>query len=82
MTSLQVRELPEQIYLKLQEEAKKENRSLAQQAVATLAKGLNIVTNPKNRREILLKKIKEMPIVSNESTLPDPVKLIREDRNR
>lgn len=82
MASLQVRELPEQIYLKLQEEAKKENRSLAQQAVATLAKGLNIETNPKKRREFLLKKLKETPIISNESTLLDPVKLIREDRNR
>ncbi len=82
MTSLQVRELPEQIYLKLQEEAKKEHRSLAQQAIATLAKGLDLEINPKKRREDLLKNLNQEPIINNKISLPDPVKLIREDRER
>ena len=82
MPSLQVRELPDQIYLKLQEEAKKEHRSLAQQAVATLAKGLDLEINPKKRRKELLKKISEEAIINNKSNLPDPVQLIREDRER
>ena len=82
MPSLQVRELPDQIYLKLQEEAKKEHRSLAQQAVATLAKGLDLEINPKKRREELLKKISKEPIINNKSNLPDPVQLIRGDRER
>ena len=82
MPSLQVRELPDQIYLKLQEEAKKEHRSLAQQAVATLAKGLDLEINPKKRRKELLKKISEEAIINNKSNLPDPVQLIRGDRER
>ncbi|NLD39434.1 MAG: hypothetical protein GX654_21470 [Desulfatiglans sp.] len=82
MTSLQVRELPENIYLKLQEEAKKENRSLAQQAVAVLAKGLDLEVNPKKRREELLKMLREAPIIDQDSDIPDPVQLIREDRER
>jgi plasmid stability protein len=40
MPSLQVRELPENIYRLLQENAAKEHRSLAQEAVVTLAKSL------------------------------------------
>ena len=82
MTSLQVRELPEQIYLKLREEAKKEHRSLAQQAIATLAKGLDLEVNPKKRRENLLKNLNQELTINNKSSLPDPVNLIREDRER
>ena len=82
MTSLQVRELPDRIYLKLQEEARKEHRSLAQQAIAALAKGLDMEINPKKRREDLLKKLSKEPIITNKSSLPDPVQLIREDRER
>ncbi len=82
MTSLQVRDLPERIYLKLQDEANKEHRSLAQQAIATLAKGLDLEVNPKRRREDLLKKLSKEPIIDIESRLPDPVQLIREDRER
>lgn len=82
MTSLQVRDLPERIYLKLQEEANKEHRGLAQQAIATLAKGLDLEVNPKRRREDFLKKLSKEPKIDNESRLPDPVQLIREDRER
>jgi plasmid stability protein len=82
MTSLHVRDLPENIHLKLQEEAKKENRSLAQQAVAVLAKGLDLEMNPKKRREDLLKLLKETPIINHKSTITDPVQFIREDRER
>ena len=82
MTSLQVRDLPDRIYLKLQEEARKEHRSLAQQAIAALAKGLDMEINPKKRREDLLKKLSKEPIITNNFSLPDPVQLIREDRER
>jgi plasmid stability protein len=54
MASLQIRDLPDQIYEKLKKEAKKKHRSLAQQALITLAKGLKTSDNPKERRTILL----------------------------
>ena len=47
MTSLQVRELPENIYRQLKRRAKADHRSLAQEAVAILAKGLNASICPK-----------------------------------
>ena len=50
MPSLQVRELPENIYRLLQKKAKDEHRSLAQEAVVALAKGLNTSVSNKTRR--------------------------------
>lgn len=82
MPSLQVREVPEHIYTKLHAEAKKEHRSFAQQAVATLAKGLDLTEDPKERRAKLIRKIMEEPFVTDTSRLDDPVVLIRKDRDR
>jgi len=82
MSSLQVRELPTNIYNKLQSEAKKKHRSLAQQAVVTIQKGLGITEEPKQRRQRLIQSFYENPIAFNTKNLPDPAKLIREDRNR
>jgi len=82
MASLQVRELPEQIYLKLKEEAQKKHRSLAQQATITLAKGLNIRLNAKERRFELLSNLKEYHKKHKLNQLSDPVEMIREDRER
>ena len=82
MPSLQVRELPQQIYHKLVTRAKKEHRSLAQQAIVTLAKGLDIEEKPKKRRANLVQRILQNPLVSDSSKLADPVELIRKDRER
>lgn len=82
MPSLQVRELPEQIYNKLKVEAQKEHRSFAQQAIITLAKGLGISDKPVKRRVEILKYIKEDPILSSIKNVPDPIDFIREDRER
>ncbi|BBO86512.1 hypothetical protein DSCO28_70780 [Desulfosarcina ovata subsp. sediminis] len=82
MPSLQVRELPEPIYRRLQEEARKERRNFAQQAIVTLAKGLGLNDNPKQRRAAVLKDIKENPVVLSVPDLIDPVSLVREDRDR
>ncbi len=79
MPSLQVRELPEDIYRNLCAEAALEHRSIAQQAVAVLARGLRIDENQKRRRGALLAEIKAN---SCSLSLPDPVALIREDRER
>lgn len=80
MPSLQVRELPENIYLLLQEKAKKSHRSIASEAIVTLAKGLKTSPSQKDRRLKLLKIINENPRIGKE--LIDPVHLIREDRDR
>ena len=82
MPSIQVRDLPEQIYRKLQRNAKKDHRSLSQQAIVTLKKGLDIDENPKERRRILVDQILSKRILIDIDKLDDPTSLIREDRDR
>ena len=82
MPSLQVRELPEHIYQSLCQEAEAAHRSLAQQAVAVLAKGLNLELEPRMRRKALLTTIREGVAHYDASGLPDPALLLREDRDR
>ena len=82
MPSLQVRELPEHIYRTLCHQAEISHRSIAQQAVATLAKGLNLDLAPQMRRKALLAAIREGAMPQTSSELPDPAQLIREDRDR
>jgi plasmid stability protein len=83
MPSLQVRELPVNIYQRLQRRAKAEHRSLAQEAVVTLARGMETTVSHKNRRRKLLKAIAEQTCFFDEKTTSvDPVQLIREDRER
>ena len=57
MAILQVRDLPDQIYEKLKKEAQKKHRSLSQQAIVTLAKGLDAPYNAKEMRLMLLESL-------------------------
>ncbi len=83
MSSLQVRELPENIYSLLKRRAEAEHRSIAQEAIALLAKGLDTSIAPKERRTRLLQKIaEEAGLNSGAAAKLDPVQLIREDRRR
>lgn len=83
MPSLQVRELPVNIYQRLQKRAKAEHRSLAQEAVVTLARGMQTAVSHKERRKELLRTIAEHPCcVDKKVTEVDPVQFVREDRER
>ena len=81
MPILQVRDIPDHLYRLLTEQAEKERRSLAQQAVAVLARGLEVELDAKARRQKVLRAIKESGAV-RPARLKDPAKLIREDRRR
>ena len=81
MPSLQVRELPDNIYHLLQKRAQADHRSLAQEAVAILAKGLDISMSNKERRVSLLREIGEKTLLGDTKKF-DPVEFIREDRSR
>lgn len=81
MPTIQVRDVPQHIYRRLVDLAEKERRSLAQQTVAILAKGLDIEVDPKARRRKVLEEAKRLDLGRGKS-LPDFVKLIREDRDR
>ena len=82
MPSLQIRELPEPIYQKLKEQAAKEFRSLSQQAITVLARGLGLSQDPRSRRKQILEQISKNPGNLSGATLPDQVVLIREDREK
>ena len=82
MPSLQVRELPDNIYHLLQERARTEHRSLAQEAVILLAKGLQTSVTNKQRRRILLSKITANKTVSETTKTIDPLVWIHEGRDR
>ena len=56
MASLQIRKLPENIYFLLQQRTETIHRSIAQEAVVLLAKGLDKYIASKERRNKLLKK--------------------------
>lgn len=82
MPSIQVRDVPEQIYNKIKNNAQKDHRSLSQQAIVTLKKGLGIDENHKERRRILVDQIMSRRVAFDIAKLEDPVSLIREDRDR
>jgi hypothetical protein len=81
MALVQIRDVPEHIYRLLVEQAVKERRSLAQQAVAVLARGLEVEVDAKARRRKILQMIKAAA-PTQKRKLSDPVKLIRQDRER
>jgi len=82
MPSLQVRNLPEQIYRMLQNNARKEHRSLSQQAIVSILKGLQVDEDAKERRRKLVERILSMRLDLDTDRLDDPVRLVREDRER
>ena len=81
MPLLQVRDIPDHLYRMLAERAERERRSLAQQAVAILARGLEVELDAKARRQNVLRAIRENA-QARVAKLKDPAKLIREDRRR
>jgi len=82
MPSLQIRTLPPDLYHALESEAHKHKRSLAQQATCLLYRGIDKAETPKLRRAAVLERIRGRKRKLDSNTLPDPVGLIREDRER
>jgi len=80
MTTLQVRDLPEDVYVQLNYLAEKEHRSLAQETIVLLKEGMGAKLGNKERRRKLLEKMSSLGIDGKK--VSDPVVLIREDRER
>lgn len=78
MPTIQIREVPEHIYDALRERAQRERRSLAQQAIVTLERGLSIEDHKQRRRELFEEIRRRGPI----KTTLDIVAEIRKDRER
>lgn len=83
MPSLQVRDLPEHLYQEIVQLAEADSRSINQETIVLLEKALNIEKENKKRRQQLLKKIQEETSQEQiDEEILDPVKLVREDRER
>ena len=81
MPTLQIRKLPEDIYQALKEEAERERRSLSQQAIITLAKGLDVPLDFRERRKKVIAKIKRDAHLWKKWANVDVSAWIREDRD-
>ena len=72
-----------EFFFLLKRRAEAEHRSIAQEAIVLLAKGLDTSIAPKERRTRLLQRIEEEAEINSETAAKlDPVELIREDRKR
>jgi len=77
MASLQIRDMPEEVYAALAERARRERRSLAQQAVADLSRLEEL--QARSLRESTVERLRRKPRASK---ISNPVVVVREDRNR
>jgi len=80
MPILQVRELPAEIYASLSRLAQSEHRSLAQQTIVLLEEAIAARMPGRSRRRIVLEGYSGLGLEGKD--LPDPVDLVREDRER
>ena len=80
MPTLQVRDLPEEIYQQLSLLAEAEHRSITQQTIVLLRESLGMYRGNKLRRSAVLRNLNKRNYPQNPSL--DVVALIREDRER
>ena len=80
MPPIHVRDVPDNMYRLLAAQAAREGRSIAQQVVVVLARGLEVELDLKARRRELLRRLQSAPLRTHR--VSDPAKLIREDRGR
>jgi hypothetical protein len=81
MPLLQVRDFPEDIYTEIGFMAKREHRTIAQQTIVLIKRGLGKTETNKERRKRILERIMAREIPESVQAI-DVVKLIREDHER
>ena len=81
MPLLQVRDFPDDIYEAISLEARRQNRTIAQQTIVLIKKGLGKEISNRERRERAIEKAKARNIPEKAKSL-DYVQLVREDRVR
>jgi len=80
MPTIQVRSLPEHIYKKIVERARAKRSSITSETIYLLQRSLEMDDNKREQRLALIEAMEKSP-VTNANALPDPVGLIREDRD-
>lgn len=82
MPSLQVREMPSRLYGAIVEEANREHRSLAQQAIVVMQRGLRVDDRAAERRKELMERIRRRQAADKWKPGKQPSELVAEDRGR
>ncbi len=80
MPILQVHDLPDEIYSQIYLLAQKEHRTIGQQTILMLQDSIDKRIGNKSKRQLVFKKMEDLNIEADQ--LPDPVALLREDRER
>lgn len=80
MPSLQVRDLPEEVYQQLNYLADKDHRSLTQETIVLLKESIESRMSNVERRKKVLESFSGLGL--KDMDLPDPVELLRDDRDR
>jgi plasmid stability protein len=81
MAVLQVRDIPDDVYLELNNRAKKEQRSITQETIVLLKQALNQSQKNIDSRLHYLDKLSDLNITLPPTAI-SPIEIIREDRNR
>ena len=81
MASLQIRDMPDDLYESLKIKAEKDHRSLAQQAVVLLREALKQAGRDSSRRMVAIKKIQSSKVKTRSNDI-SITELIQEDRKR
>lgn len=80
MPILQVHDLPDEIYSRIYLLAQKEHRTIGQQTILMLQDSIDKRIGNKSKRQLVFKKMEDLNIEADQ--LPNPVVLLREDRER
>ncbi len=81
MPTLQVRNLPEHIYLKIVERARAKRSSITKETINLLEQSLAMNENRQEHKKALVKRMLQIE-PADDSLFPDPVLMVREDRER
>jgi hypothetical protein len=79
MPLLQVRDFPEDVYEEITFEAHRQHRTIAQQTIILIKKGLGEEISNKERRKLALERTFSRSVPQN-AKIVDYVKFVREDR--
>jgi plasmid stability protein len=82
MPALQIRNLPDSVHRQLVERAKREHRTIAQQATVLLTEALTVSPPPQERRRAVLAELSRRRKRFDFARVASPEDLIRADGNR
>ncbi|MDR1748772.1 MAG: hypothetical protein LBR47_06915 [Spirochaetaceae bacterium] len=81
MPLLQVRDFPDDVYDEIIFEARRQNRTIAQQTIILIKKGLGAEVSNKERRRVAVERSFARNVPQNAKSV-DYIQFIREDRER